>query len=193
MEKLISRRVVEPKEIYKAFMNNTKSNEMLIIILKAHLYIERELTNMLTETIIDYKIISTSTFRQKLDLANSMGLIDGYYGALGKINSIRNNYAHSIDYTIGEKEFEDIISTLTKEDKKDFLEDYQNWKPYLYDGSIPEFNFKIQMLLGNGWFATVTSRLTAKKSIELKLKEKEIETLYKYTKDEEKDFKVNDK
>lgn len=193
MEKLISRRVVEPKEIYKAFMNNTKSNEMLIIILKAHLYIERELTNMLTETIIDYKIISTSTFRQKLDLANSMGLIDGYYGALGKINSIRNNYAHSIDYTIGEKEFEDIISTLTKEDKKDFLEDYQNWKPYLYDGSIPEFNFKIQMLLGNVWFATVTSRLTAKKSIELKLKEKEIETLYKYTKDEEKDFKVNDK
>lgn len=193
MEKLISRRVVEPKEIYKAFMNDTKSNEMLIIILKAHLYIERELTNMLTETIIDYKIISTSTFRQKLDLANSMGLIDGYYGALGKINSIRNNYAHSIDYTIGEKEFEDIISTLTKEDKKDFLEDYQNWKPYLYDGSIPEFNFKIQMLLGNVWFATVTSRLTAKKSIELKLKEKEIETLYKYTKDEEKDFKVNDK
>lgn len=189
MEKLIKRREVEPKEMNKAFMNDTKSSEILIIILKAHLYIERELTNMLTETIIDYKIISTSTFRQKLDLANSMGLVDGYYGVLGKVNSIRNSYAHSVDYGIGEKEFEDIISTLTKEDKDDFLNEYQHWKTVLYDGSIPEFNFKIQLLLSNIWFATVTSRLTAKKAIELRLKEKEIETLSKYITSEEKECK----
>ncbi|MCS6130431.1 hypothetical protein FDA33_17720 [Clostridium botulinum] len=193
MENLIKRREVEPKEMNKAFMNDTKSSEILIIILKAHLYIERELIEMLTETIIDYKIISTSTFRQKLDLANSMGLVDGYYGVLGKVNSIRNGYAHNVNYRFGEKEFEDIISTLTKEDKDDFFNEYQFWKNFLYDGSIPEFNFKIQLLLSNIWFATVTCRLTAKKSIELRLKEKEIETLSKYITNEEKDCKDSDK
>lgn len=192
MENLIKIREVEPKEMYRSFINDTKSSEILIIILKAHLYIERELINMLTETIIDYKIISTSTFRQKLELANSMGLIYGYYGVLGKVNSIRNNYAHNIAYEISEKEFEDIISTLTKEDKKDFVEDYKNLF-YLYDGSIPEFNFKIQILLSNIWFATVTSRLTAKKAIELKLKEKEIQTLSNYITDKEQDCKGSDK
>lgn len=193
MEKLMKIRSDESIEMNKAFMKDTKSSEILIIILKAHLYIERELINMLTETIIDYKIISTSTFRQKLDLANSMGLVDEYYGVLGKVNSIRNNYAHSIDYEVGEKEFEDIISTLTKKDKDDFFNEYQYWKTHLYDGSIPEFNFKVQLLLSNIWFATVTCRLVAKTSIELKLKEKELETLSKYTKNEEKDCKEIDK
>lgn len=188
MEKLIKRREFEHKEMNKAFMTDTKSSEILIIILKAHLYIERELINMLTETIIDYKIISTSTFRQKLDLANSMGLVDGYYGVLGKVNSVRNGYAHNVDYKFGEKEFEDILSTLTKEDKDDFLNEYQCWKDMLYDNSIPEFNFKIQLLLSNIWFATATCHLTAKKAIELRLKEKEIETLSKYVTDEEEVF-----
>lgn len=71
-------------------MKDTKSNEILIIILKAHLYIERELIKILTDTIIDEKVLKGTTFRQTLDLANSMGLIEGIYGTLGKVNSIRN-------------------------------------------------------------------------------------------------------
>lgn len=179
-EELIKRREKEPKEMYKKFMVDTKSSEILIIILKSHLYIERELTNMLTETIIDYKVISTATFRQKLDLANSMGLINENYGAIGKVNSIRNSYAHDIDYNFGEKEFEDLISTLPKLDKDDYFNDYVNYKNLLYDNSISEFNFKTQFLLSNIWFCMVTNRIMAKKAILLRIEEKELETLSHY-------------
>ncbi len=165
----------EIKRINKAFMNDTKSNEILIIILKSHLYIERELIKTLTETIVDEKILGGTTFRQKLDLANSMGIIDGLYGALGKVNSIRNSYAHDVTYEFDEKGFEDLLSTLSKEDKDDFLLDYDKWKPFLYDGTIPEFNFKLQLLLNNIWFAMTSCRAFAKKAIELRLREKEIE------------------
>lgn len=186
-EKLIKRRKDETKQINKKFISDTKSTEILIIILKAHLYVERELTNMLTETIIDYKVISTATFRQKLDLANSMGLIDGYYGAIGKVNSIRNGYAHNVDYNFGEKELDDLLSTLPKEDKEDYINDYAKWKELLYDNSISEFNFKTQLLLNNIWFCMVTNRIMAKKAIQLRLEEKEIETLSHYVKEDEKE------
>lgn len=169
----------EVKKINKDFMRDTKSNEILIIILKSHLYIERELIKTLTETIIDEKILIGTTFRQKLDLANSMGVIEGLYGALGKVNSVRNSYAHDVSYEFGEKEFEDLLSTLSKEDKEDFISDYNGWKPFLYDGTIPEFNFKLQLLLNNIWFSMTSCRAFAKRAIELKLQEKEIKNVMK--------------
>lgn len=46
-----------------------------------------------------------------------MGLLDEYYGPPGKVNSIRNNFAHNVDYKLDEKIYEDILSTLTKIDK----------------------------------------------------------------------------
>ena len=170
----------ESKQLNKKFMQDTKSDDILVIFLKAHLYIERELIKILTETIIDENILKSTTFRQKLDLANSMGLLDGYYGVLGKINSIRNNFAHNIDYKFDEKVYDDLLSTLTKIDKDDFLSEYEMWKNILYTKDIPEFKFKLQLLLSNIWFALVSCRDTAKKAIELKLKEKELETISKY-------------
>ncbi|MGN0409245.1 MAG: hypothetical protein ACI4GE_05925 [Lachnospiraceae bacterium] len=167
----------ESKNINKKFMQDTKSDDILIIILKAHLYMERELTKTLTDTIIDEKVLRATTFRQKLDLAKSMGLLDEHYGALGKVNSIRNSFAHSIDYKFDEKTYEDLLSTLPKIDKDDFLTEYEMWRDMLYDKTIPEFNFKLQLLLNNIWFALVSCHATAKKAIELRLREKEIETI----------------
>ncbi len=174
----------ESKKINKKFMQDTKSDDILVVILKAHLYMERELIKTLTDTIIDEKILKSTTFRQKLDLANSMGLLDEYYGALGKVNSIRNNFAHNVEYKFDEIIYEDILSTLTKIDKNDFISEYEMWKSMLYDGTVPELNFKLQLLLNNIWFALVSCRAYAKTAIELRLKEKEIETISQYRKAE---------
>lgn len=174
----------EAKKLHKAFMQATKSSEILIVILKAHLYMEQELIRSLTDTLLDEKILSGTTFRQKLDLARSIGVIDDIYGALGKVNSIRNSYAHSIDYSFDEKIFEDLLSTLSKADKDDFLSDYEEMKLLFFDGTIPELNFKLQVLLGNIWFSLLSCRHFAKKGIELRLKEKEIETKAKYITDD---------
>lgn len=186
-EKLLQERSKESRKINKSFMADTKSNEVLIIILKAHLYIERELIKTLTETIIDEKVLNNTTFRQKLDLANSMGLIDGFYGTLGKVNSIRNGYAHEVDYVFNEKIFEDLLSTLPKEEKDDYLSEYDIWKALFYDGTIPELNFKLQLLLNNIWFSVVSCRAFARQAIELRLREKEVEQLSKYLQSERVD------
>lgn len=170
----------EAKRIYKEFMKATKSKEILIVILKAHLYMEQELIRALTDTLLDEKILSGTTFRQKLDLAHSIGIIDDIYGALGKVNSIRNSYAHSIGYSFDEKVFEDLLSTLTKSDKDDYLSDYEEMRPIFFDGDIPELNFKLQVLLGNIWFALFSCRHFAKKGIEIRLQEKELELKTKY-------------
>lgn len=179
-EKVEFERKEEAKRVYKAFMQATKSNEILIVILKAHLYMEQELIRSLTDTLLDEKILSGTTFRQKLDLAHSIGIVDDIYGALGKVNSIRNSYAHNIEYTFNEGVFEDLLSTLSKSDKDDFLSDYEEIKPLFFDGTIPELNFKLQVLLGNIWFSLLSCRHFAKRGIELRLQEKEIETKSKY-------------
>lgn len=179
-DKLREERAKESKETIKAFMNDTKSEEILIVVLKAHLYIERELIKLLTESIIDEKVLKGTTFRQKLDLANSMGLLDGFYGALGKVNSIRNAYAHDIEYKFEEKNYEDLLATLMKEDKDDFIKEYDVWKKMFYDGTIPELNFKLQILLNYIWFALISCRAFAKTAIELRLRKKEVETMSKY-------------
>ena len=170
----------EAKKLFKDFMKATKSKEILIVILKAHLYMEQELIRALTDTLLDEKILSGTTFRQKLDLAHSIGIVDEMYGALGKVNSIRNSYAHSIEYSLDESIFEDLLSTLTKSDKDDYLSEYEEMKPIFFDGNIPELNFKLQVLLGHIWFALVGCRVFAKAGIELKLQQKELEVQSKY-------------
>lgn len=179
-EKILDERSKEVKKVNKRFMSDTKSSEILIVILKAHLYIERELIKALTETIIDEKILSNTTFVQKLELAKSMGIIDDIGGALKKVNSIRNGYAHSIDYVFDEKVFDDLLSTLTKDDKENFLSEYEHWKKWFYDGDVPEFNFKTQLLLNNIWFSVFACRAFAKKAIENRLREKELEVASRY-------------
>lgn len=179
-EKILDERSKEIKKVNKRFMSDTKSSEILIVILKAHLYMERELIRALTETIIDKKILDNTTFVQKLELAKSMGIIDDIGGALKKVNSIRNGYAHQIDYVFDERIFEDLLSTLTKEDKDDFLSEYEYWKKWLYDGDIPEFNFRTQLLLNNSWFSLCSCRAFAKKAIENRLREKELEVASGY-------------
>ena len=76
--------------------------------------------------------------------------------------------------------FEDLLSTLTKSDKDDYLSEYEEMKPIFFDGNIPELNFKLQVLLGHIWFALVGCRVFAKAGIELKLQQKELEVQSKY-------------
>ena len=165
------------KKSYDEFINfmvDTKSKEMLIVVLRTHLYIERELISMLTETILDEKVLQGTNFKNKLDLAHSMGMLGDNYNVLNKINSIRNKYAHYMDYEFDEKEFEDLLSTLSKEDKKAYLEDFVSRRAMFDDKSIPEFNFKAQLLFTSIWVNITVCRAWAKKSVETKLKDKQI-------------------
>jgi hypothetical protein len=79
-------------------------------ILKAHLYIER-----LIESLIEEKLEKPESFFRnqvsfnlKIDLAHSLGILsDRLISPIKSLNSIRNKYAHSLDFQVS---FEELNS-----------------------------------------------------------------------------------
>lgn len=114
----------EYKETIKDFMEYTKSEDFMGIILRGHLYIENELSILIKNALINPKAIKLPYFSSKLDAAFSMGIIEEkWYGAFKKLNKTRNKYAHDLGYEFTEKDYEDLVSTLSKEDREEFLKD----------------------------------------------------------------------
>jgi hypothetical protein len=105
---------------YKDFLKITDHDDLLIIVLRGHLYIEREINNLLKKVYKDEQYRNL-LFSQKVDLCKSLGLIDSdRIPPLNKLNKHRNGYAHNLDFKIEEKDYEDLLSTLSKEAKDQF-------------------------------------------------------------------------
>jgi hypothetical protein len=105
------------------FINAISSSEILVVILKGHLYIESALLELLSEVINIKEIESDMSFKQKLDLARSLNLISkDTYCPINKFNKIRNQYSHNVNYVFEEKEYNDLLSTLRKKDKDQLME-----------------------------------------------------------------------
>lgn len=83
-----------------------------------HLAIERELDNYLNAFFtneLDFKKIELS-FSQKLKLCNSVEYLfttfENVYLAINKINKVRNNLAHNIDFNLSDEDIREIWGTL---------------------------------------------------------------------------------
>ncbi|MGW8428842.1 hypothetical protein ACWGJQ_25920 [Peribacillus simplex] len=101
-------------------MKVTNHEELLVIALRAHLYIEREITSLFKKIYKDEKYNHLS-FAQKVDLCKSLDIIESErIGPLTKLNKHRNALAHDLDFRILESDFDDLLSTLSKESKKHF-------------------------------------------------------------------------
>jgi len=114
-------------ETYQEFIEVTNHDELLIVILRSHLYIERELIKILGKAFEDESYKSL-TFSQKVELCNSLCLIEKEkIGALRKLNKQRNGYAHSLEFNLTERDFEELLSTLSKGEKELYEYEYKNF------------------------------------------------------------------
>ena len=112
----------ELKLAIKEFMKYTESEDYMGVILRGHLYIENELTQLIQKILIKPDKISLPYFSTKLDAAYALGAIDDeWYGAFKKMNKIRNKYAHDLGYEFVEEDFSDLISTLSKDAKYEYV------------------------------------------------------------------------
>jgi hypothetical protein len=145
----------------KEFIRHTSTNDMTGLILKGHLFIENELDNLIDNTLIKPLKISQATFSNKIELSYSLGIIDQeWLGAFRKLNSIRNKYAHDINYNFSEKDFEDLLSTLSKEDKEEYFKDIEA-EEFINDvlkalnqkdkNNSFDINHRTRVLLANFW------------------------------------------
>ncbi|MEC0131516.1 hypothetical protein [Paenibacillus odorifer] len=106
---------------YRDFLEDIKSNDFLSIILRGHLYVEHELTELNSKFLIDGKFLSKNKFLQQLELGLALGAVEKEWEpALKKLNEFRNKYAHNLGFTFNEQYYEDFISTFSLEMKKNF-------------------------------------------------------------------------
>jgi hypothetical protein len=122
----------------------------LEIIVKGHLFIEKEITQLLRINLKEpLEIIkkSSPTFANKLELAVALGaLTKDEKNSLKKLNKIRNNFAHESEYIFSGKDFDDLWSTLTSEHKDIFTNLYNTFKMNGYNVDTPVAKFQLALI-----------------------------------------------
>ncbi|MGE7689545.1 hypothetical protein ACQKMI_10050 [Lysinibacillus sp. NPDC097214] len=146
-------------------LEEVKSESLLQVTLKVHLYIERELNVMLNELNLDYTGIHNNRFKTKLDIIYRLSLIDKkLYDVIAKLNLIRNDFAHKID----SKKDSELYKQLLDGASGFVLDNHKNdvkMKELLYKKELST-SHKIKMLLVNIW---ITLKFTSTNMNKVKL------------------------
>jgi hypothetical protein len=145
------------KQSITEFMNYTQSEDIMGIILRAQIYIEKDLDLLLRKLLIHPEKISLQYFSAKLDAAYALGAIDDdWYGSFRKFNKIRNKYAHDLNYTFTENDYNDLVSTLSKNSKEEFKYNLsqEEWFNSLMsslggESKNIDFKYKLRILLSD--------------------------------------------
>lgn len=145
----------ELKSSFKEFYSLTETEDYMGVILRAHIYIEKDLSRLIELLLLRPEKIKLPYFSSKLDAAYAMGAIDeNWYSPLNKLNKIRNKYAHDFGYEFTNKEYDDLVSTLSKEARDEFmnnLEDYEFIQQIINSTTLSETEFdlkkKLQILI----------------------------------------------
>jgi hypothetical protein len=140
-------RMEEFRKSYTEFLDLTDHEEEMIVVLRAHLYIEQEINQLLSKI---FENMPEMTFSQKIDLCKSLAIIDNdIYNPLKKFNKLRNLFAHNLNFKLEEKHYEDLVSTLSKSSKDQFKEDLSR-----YNKTQINLLDKLRILLASIWADT---------------------------------------
>lgn len=100
------------EENVKKFHRDIEDENLIHIVLKAHLYIEYELEQLIKKYLPKPELLKIENlkFFQKYSLALAMGLIpESEKNILYSLNRLRNDLAHKIDFDINEKFFTERV------------------------------------------------------------------------------------
>lgn len=138
----------------KEFIQATKRDDTLAIVLKAHLYIEAELEELLRLGTKNYKELDLKYFKEKLNLCYGIGLIErDLYTVLKKFNTIRNKYGHRVDFEITETDFKEMYDLMNSEQKREYSEDLK----IITMSSQETFDIRLRVLLASLYSEVVVS------------------------------------
>lgn len=126
------------------FMDATKGEDELQIVLRAHLYIEYELEKMLRNYFVEPKVFlgKDPSFSSKLNLVVALGLLPkDKLSPYEKFNTLRNRYAHRLRFSVTDEKLDELASSLDKELKRDFFD--KDWNKKKQDR---DENYKLSKL-----------------------------------------------
>ncbi|WP_143565443.1 MULTISPECIES: hypothetical protein [unclassified Sporosarcina] len=101
---------VQKKAIYK----EVRHESTLVATLRLHLYAEKELNEILPVMVLHSESIVNQVFKRKLSLLYSLGVMDKHlFDAISKLNDVRNNFAHKLEYESSSDYYQDLKSGLS--------------------------------------------------------------------------------
>jgi hypothetical protein len=107
---------------YKKFMMETEGESCFQIILRAHLYIEYEMSEILIMRLKNPEELGNLNFNTKLKILLAVGAIPQDLKApINFLNKTRNSYAHELNYKFDEGNYELLLNTFSKEFKETSL------------------------------------------------------------------------
>ena len=108
----INLKLKNSEEEKKGILKEMKHEDTLVATLRLHLYVEKELDEILEFMFKVPNIVKG--FKNKLDLLYNLGVMDKHlYDAVKKLNSVRNGFAHDLDYGKNENVYSNLKSGLS--------------------------------------------------------------------------------
>lgn len=136
----------------KNFIEETKYDDISMTILKTHLYIQKEMTELTNIFFKNANVFKEDyTFAHRLNLLYALGVIDKeLYDPIRRLNSIRNKIGHNLNYTYSEKEYISMYDTLSNEILGEFKKDLKLYKSFSIE---LDHISKTKILLAGLWIA----------------------------------------
>ncbi|MDH6372527.1 hypothetical protein M2444_004340 [Paenibacillus sp. PastF-3] len=133
------------------FIQDTDGENFLQIILRAHLYIEYEMKELIKIRLMHPGELGDQLkFSSMFRILLATGIIPLELKApINCINKFRNNYAHNLNYQFNEEEFDKLVNTFSEEFKVDFLRKYSN----------EDLSVKLKEILIRQWLILIELRL----------------------------------
>jgi len=139
--------IIGHQEDYLQFIDDTRGENILQIVLRGHLYIERELTSFLEIALEEPgELLKGRTFYgQKLNIARSIGILSkGDKKSFEKVGELRNSYAHKWGFELEESHFNKLVDSFSGKLK----ERYDHVKKKNSNESLAT---KVKIAIGTMW------------------------------------------
>lgn len=143
----------EFEERLEKFNKDIDDQNIMYVLVKAHLYIEYELEEILRKYVkySEHLNLSSMSFSQKENLVLALGIVpDSEKNSLHSINKIRNNFAHNLDYEFDEAILENnIIGQFSLSTKKKYEENLNFYYKKYGDGLGGKLRCAVSIIWGN--------------------------------------------
>lgn len=111
----VEKRLEDLSKGFDSFVKDTRGENELQVIIRGHLYVENEIDNLLKLKLEKPQHLYDSNFMfySKLKTALALGLIaEENKNAYIRLNKIRNNFAHNLNYELTENDFTDLYGVF---------------------------------------------------------------------------------
>nr|WP_154958439.1 hypothetical protein [Paenibacillus xylanexedens] len=139
--------VLDFDQQYNKFIADTSSENNFQTILRAHLYIEHELEQILSKQLLYPEILSINKMRfsDKVKVVFAVGLVPlEDRNAILRIDKIRNDFAHKLNYNFSEEDLDKLIDSFSIKNRKEY-------KSYLKGEESASIGEKLKMALFTIW------------------------------------------